>query len=333
MSLPDWLIIGGAALLAKHGLKKEAENRKEEAESRKKEDEEIRQYLANLHEQEAEWKRVRAVNSKRRDMPCFFNDGLPFDVFEEMAKSAGRKIKRINNVSVYGGIISCNVESQTGYTDWDFNVDFNDWGHVTGTFWTTTDNYDSSIPKHYGKTVSGLIHDYYREKNIFLLELSDYVDKNKDLETERGLNYSYKEKLFKRVFGKKENLTVDFGSDFLTGEHLYPVISMLRKIGFKNIRTTFVNDINDRSSGYYYQVKQVAINGTDSFEAGTRFPETAEVQITYRQKQTIRMPFSNNDLRRCNYINVGDKLRELGFTQIYDKKIEDLVTAWITKDG
>ena len=63
------------------------------------------------------------------------------------------------------------------------------------------------------------------------------------------------------------------------------------------------------------------------------FPENAEVYITYHEKQTIRMPFSHSELRRGNNISVGGRLQEQGFTQIYERKIEDLVTGWITKDG
>ena len=71
MSFSDWLIIGGAALLIKNGMKKDAEAQ-----------EEHKRYIAGLKEQEAEWNRRRAVNMKRRDMPCFFNDGLSSQIFE-----------------------------------------------------------------------------------------------------------------------------------------------------------------------------------------------------------------------------------------------------------
>ena len=36
-----------------------------------------------------------------------------------------RKIKRVKSVSVRSAVIYRNVESQTGYSDWDFSVDFN----------------------------------------------------------------------------------------------------------------------------------------------------------------------------------------------------------------
>ena len=55
MGFSDWLIIGGAALLIKNGMKKDAADR-EEAE------EEFNRYLADLQAQESEWNRTSADN-------------------------------------------------------------------------------------------------------------------------------------------------------------------------------------------------------------------------------------------------------------------------------
>ena len=109
MSFSDWLIIGGTALLIRSGMKKDAADRKEA-------EEEYNRYMNDHESQESEWNRCKAVNKKRQDMPCFFDDGLSFEIFEEMAKRAGRKIKRVKDVSVRDGMIYCNVESQTGYS-------------------------------------------------------------------------------------------------------------------------------------------------------------------------------------------------------------------------
>lgn len=327
MKFSDWLIMGGVSLLIRKGIEKAAADQ-EVAED------DYNSFMAELKSRENEWERTNSVNAKRREMPCFFNDGLSLSDFEEIAERAGRKIKRIKSVTVRGAVIYCTVESQTGYTDWDFSVDFNDWGHVTGTYWTQTDNDDSSIPHHYGHMVSGWVHDFYREHGIYLQDLSEYVDNNKDLETPTGLNYSYKEKFFSKLFrGNNNNVSITYGTADLVGEHLYPVISMLRDTGFKNIKTFSVKDINASTSGYHYQVEQVLIAGSSFFEYGMHFPDNVEVRITYHEKQMICMPFSENELKRGNYISVGDRLQELGFTQIYERKIEDLITGWLVKEG
>ena len=47
------------------------------------------------------------------------------------------------------------VHSQSGITDWNFKIDFSDYGHLTGKFWMSTDNDDSEIPR----TIAGRISD------------------------------------------------------------------------------------------------------------------------------------------------------------------------------
>ena len=83
------------------------------------------------------------------------------------------------------------------------------------------------------------------------MDLSDFVDSNKDLETDKGLNYTHKEKFFSRVFGGNNgSISIGYGIENVIGEHLYPVISMLLDSGFRNIKTFAIQDINNRSSGY-----------------------------------------------------------------------------------
>lgn len=55
--------------------------------------------------------------------------------------------------------------------------------------------------------------------------------------------------------------------------------------------------------------------------------------ITYHEKKEITIPFSERSLRNMNYVEAGDRLQELGFTEIYEKPIRDLVTGWVKKDG
>lgn len=151
-----------------------------------------------MKENITEWNRCREVDKKRRKTPCYFEDGISYDEFIAIANKVGKKIKRVKDVSVNGSVISCKVESQTGYSDWNFDVDFNDWGHITGTYWVQTENDDSSIPNHYGQMISGMVYNLVRGRNIILSDLSYYVDENKDLDTGFGLNYYEKKPILKK---------------------------------------------------------------------------------------------------------------------------------------
>lgn len=287
-----------------------------------------------MKECQSEWDRLSEVNNKRKNTHCYYEDGISYDEFVSIANKVGNKIKRVKEVNVNDLIIYCSVESQTGYSNWDFNVDFNDWGHITGTYWIQTDNDDSLIPSHYGQMVSEAIYDLMGNRGINLPHLSDYVDNNKELETSSGLNYKVKNSLLKKIFRKSiRNVLIGFDSKNLIGEHLYPVISILKYQGFKNIKSIPIKDIDNKSQKYRFQVEQVVIGGTGYFEDNDVFREDVEVIITYHEKREIILPYSEQNYKGKNYIYVEDQLKELGFSQIYECKIKDLITGWIVKDG
>ena len=313
MAILDLLIISGAALFIEKIFSDKDDNK----------DERI-----------SEWERWRAVNQKRKATPCFFKDGISAEEFKKIALHVGEKHRRVKNISVKGPVIYCTVESQTGNSNWDFNVDFNNWGHITGTYWSQTDNNDSSIPKHYGDMVAEEIHDFLLSHSIILEDFSYYVNANKDLGTPQGLEYKEEKSLISRMIEKQRNsITLRNALSELLHEHLYPIISKLKAWGFKNIKTVPINDVNAHNNNFVFEVEQIVISGAGVFKQWDRVEETAEVVITYHEKQYIAMPFSERELKRMYYAHAGDLLVEKGYPNIYEEKIEDLVTGWLIKDG
>ena len=53
--------------------------------------------------------------------------------------------------------------SQSGISEWDFELDFNDYGKITGTYWISSDNYDSMIPETLGNLIQKAISDVYNQ--------------------------------------------------------------------------------------------------------------------------------------------------------------------------
>ena len=102
--------------------------------------------LSNAREEAEEERR-------RRDTPCRFVDGFSEYEFESMVKRAGKKIRRISELTVEGPFVYGTVRSQSGISEWSFQLDFNDYGHITGSYWMTTDNSDSSIPDRLGHLI------------------------------------------------------------------------------------------------------------------------------------------------------------------------------------
>lgn len=330
MSLTDKLVIGGVGWLLRSGLEKATANQIEQT---AKYVVEYAERLEDRKKYENEWRRLNDVNHKRRETPCLFMDGISHDEFTDIANQCGNKIKRVKKVNVRGPVVFCTVESQSGYSEWDFKVDFNDWGHITGTYWPQTDNDDSSIPKIYGHMMSELIHTLLEEKGVQLEDLSDFVDDNKDLGTDQALNHHIKTGFLKKVFGKTDIVSVGRDSEILIGEHIYPVISILKERGFKKIKSVPIKDVDDKSSKYTYQVEKIIISGTESLDADDCFSADSEVMLIYHTKKEIELPVFNAYLRRKNYIEVSTQLQSLGFSEINEKPIYDLTTGWLVKDS
>lgn len=102
--------------------------------------------------------RERAEEERRRkSIACHFTDGISKEEFEVIARKAGKHIKRLTDLSVDGPVVYGTVRSQSGLSEWGFKADFNDYGHITGRYWLTSDNDDSSIPDHIADNISSMI--------------------------------------------------------------------------------------------------------------------------------------------------------------------------------
>ena len=300
----------------------------------KKEQHEHNEYMRRLDAEIAKHQRFVNVNQVRREMPCLFKDGITQIDLKILAEEAAKKINRIKNISVYGAIVYCVVESLSTLTDWDFNVDFNNWGHIDGTFWTHSDNKDSSIPKQYGMILSGMIHDFMHQRNLYIEDFSDAVDANTALETATGLNTRYREGLIQSILGHKSHpINMSHDSKYFCGEHIYPIISILKQNGFVNIKSVALEDVDNNSRNYIYEVEKISIGGIFDFEYGYAFPHDIEIVIYYHSKRKIKIASMREIIRRKNYNDIGNYLQDLGFSEIYERPIKDLIIGLITKNG
>ena len=94
----------------------------------------------------AEEKEKAEEEQKRKNTPCEFDDCITEADFNSYVQVACKSIKRIANYSVEGPIIYATVRSQSGISDWNFSIDFNDYGKITWKYWIYNENSDSNIP-------------------------------------------------------------------------------------------------------------------------------------------------------------------------------------------
>ena len=139
MALGEFLVIVGIGLFAKH----------------------------IFNQNEAEYRRKQEEIEERRSRPCTFDDLLSQDDFIYIAHKAGKNIKRLIAMNVDGTDVHGVMVSQSGASDWNFRLDFNDYGRVTGKFWCESDNNDSNIPSIIGEKMATDIKKALRGEPIY----------------------------------------------------------------------------------------------------------------------------------------------------------------------
>ncbi len=94
---------------------------------------------------------------RRRSSPLSFTDGLTQNEFIQIANETAKRTPRVAAVEVTGMTVDLRIRSQSGLSTWTAEVDFNDYGHLTGSYWLATGNSDSLIPKHFADELQAKI--------------------------------------------------------------------------------------------------------------------------------------------------------------------------------
>ncbi len=171
MGLLGWIIGGTIALAALSPSDNTEDAEKERA--RKEAEKANQEWLAQLE-------RKRREEERRVNTPCHFNNGISEREFKQIVLRSIGRIKRITDVDINGPIISATVRSQSGISDWTFQLDYNDYGQLTGKYWTHSRNTDSEIPKRIAEWISEEIKDKTNPKtSSFESNLKDETEHTK----------------------------------------------------------------------------------------------------------------------------------------------------------
>lgn len=336
MSASDWLLIGGLAWLVSYGMKVEAE------EQRRAERE-----VANLasalaregerrREEAEELERLEAVESERRSVPCFRDGVFSYEEFKDTALAAkkGSRLKQIA-VAQNDATVVCTVASQSGQSTWDFILDFNDWGHVTGTCRLWAENKDSSIPTYFKEAMVKNIQAMLAEKGASFPSFGVVIAENKALGTEDDLRVKKNVGLLKRLARSMQKpLRIGYDADELQGEHVYVVESLLKRQGFCDIECKPIEDIDasNEERCYARQVASVSVGGCADFSSSDSFLECEPVVIAFHEARYIPLTFDRGLLHIAEYGDVVENLHRRGFSNIETRPQRDLLFGVLSKD-
>lgn len=171
---------------------------------------------------------------------------------------------------------------------------------------------------------------------------SPYYESYKKTDVERTTHPTYGtrisegdaiKKRIKAFLFKRKKIEIGYDYTDLLGKNIAEVQTKLYNKAFNNVKAISVKDIYVNSPYTEGEVEQVVIGGSSFFQSTDKIPYDTEIIITYHEKKEITIPFSARSLKKKNYNEVAQQLQSLGFTEIYERSVKDLMTGWIKKDG
>ena len=108
-----------------------------------------------------------AEEKRRKNTTCSFNGKISKEEFELIVKHSGKRIRRLVSLYAQDAIVFGTVRSQSGLSVWNFQIDFNDYGKLTGNYWIFTDNNDSDIPQIVADEIKTQIIEYPRYRGSY----------------------------------------------------------------------------------------------------------------------------------------------------------------------
>lgn len=142
-----------------------------------------------------------------------------------------------------------------------------------------------------------------------------------------------RKKRIKAFFFRKKKVEIGYDCTELLQKNIVEVQTAIHNRAFNNIKIISVKDIYIGSQYKEGEVEQVVVGGNSFFDAADMVPYDTEIVITYHEKKEITIPFSPHSLRKKNYMEIRNQLLELGFTEVEERPIRDLITGWINKNG
>lgn len=135
----------GVSLL-KGGSKKSKKSFSELEAERIRREERRRRIIEERELEERRLKEARELEERRRATPCYFRGTITYSDFVSLVEEIAHHIKKLE-VRVEGPIINGVVHSHSGGSRYKFQLDFNDFGHITGKYWVLLNEVPESSPK------------------------------------------------------------------------------------------------------------------------------------------------------------------------------------------
>lgn len=131
----------------------------------------------------------------------------------------------------------------------------------------------------------------------------------------------------------KNLIQVGYSPDKLIGLKYDLVEEKLYSKGFTNIEIRKITDLTLKERKKSEIVTEVIIGNKNNFSSKSKFFSNEKIIIVYHTTKKIFPPITSKAAKGKDYKDIVTEFKNKGFVNIKTKKIKDLVTGWITKDG
>lgn len=130
--------------------------------------------------------------------------------------------------------------------------------------------------------------------------------------------------VFLAACGAPKEIGISSSAGDYVGKDYATVSKELTDLGFKNITTQGLKDLDTSGDTKQGAIETLTVNEADNFEAGTSFPADANIIITYHSVKEATVPSSGDDLQSHEYTILADLFTTAGFTNVSSEEVIDL---------
>lgn len=115
-----------------------------------------------------------------------------------------------------------------------------------------------------------------------------------------------------------------FSSSECIGQKQEDIVDALENSGFYMISVTASPELEAGELDKKETVRQITIDGKESFDAGEEFSKDADIEITYYDAKTITAPVSSEEAESADVDELVDMFKEAGFLNVELETKEDI---------
>ena len=264
-----------------------------------------------------------------------FDYGVSRELFEETAIRVGKRTKRVKSIILTDDdILVGTCVSESGNSEWNFALVFDDFGHFTGEYRILSGNDQSEIPKRVGDAIKFQLKPYVHVPNSLRLKVECFLHKvvvvfaiiGVVALVVVGLRAAYE-------FGGWAPIpvTIDAGisSSDCIGKNYEDTIDDLVEAGFKrsNIDAKPIYDLNSKSPIPEGSLASIYIDGVSGFASDDKFPPSSKITIAYHVYERVAVPISASDAKGMKYYDLVNQLEKAGFFNIDLVPVDDWLVS------